>query len=227
METTVLLIEDENKVASFIKKGLEENSYHVSIASDGDIGISLAQNMYFDVVILDVRLGDTNGFEVCKAIRENNKIIPILMLTALGSISDKLQGFQLGADDYLVKPFEFDELLARMKALTKRTKFTQSESSTIRIADLELNTETKVVKRKNKVIELTAKEFFLLEYMVKNRDKVISRQDIAQNIWNIYFDTGTNVIDVYVNFLRKKIDKGFEPKLIHTVVGMGYILKSE
>ena len=227
MQTAVLLIEDENKVASFIKKGLEENDYLVSMAHEGKKGIELALHTNFDLIVLDLRLGDMSGFDVCKAVREQNKVVPILILTALGAISDKLQGFDLGADDYLVKPFEFEELLARIKVLTKRTKISKPESNMLRIADLEINSDTKIVKRNNKLIELTAKEFFLLEYMVKNRDRVISRVDIAENIWNIHFDTGTNVIDVYVNFLRKKIDKDFEPKLIHTVIGMGYILKED
>jgi len=227
MQTSVLLIEDELKVASFIKKGLEEYNYKVTMVNDGQSGIDLALHTYYDVIVLDLQLPDMSGFDICRTIRENNKVIPILILTALGTISDKLQGFELGADDYLVKPFDFNELLARVKVLTKRVKYVKPETNVLRIADLEINSETKIVKRNNKLIELTAKEFFLLEYMVKNRDRVISRVDIAENIWNIHFDTGTNVIDVYVNFLRKKIDKDFEPKLIHTVIGMGYILKDE
>jgi two-component system, OmpR family, copper resistance phosphate regulon response regulator CusR len=223
----ILIIEDEPKVASFIKKGLEENSFTASIAYDGSSGIKMAHEANYDLIILDVNLPNVNGFEVCRNIRSRNPAVPILMLTALGSTEDKITGFDAGADDYLVKPFEFKELVARLKALAKRSAMGASPGSILRVADLEMNIETKSVKRAGKRIELTAKEFSLLEFLLKNKGKSISRAAIAEKVWDITFDTGTNVIDVYVNFLRKKVDKDFSPKLIHTQIGMGYIIKED
>ncbi|MDJ1480977.1 response regulator transcription factor [Cytophagaceae bacterium YF14B1] len=223
----ILVIEDEPKVASFIQKGLEEQTYDVEIAFDGFIGQKMALSTSYDVIIMDVNLPQINGFELCKNLRNNHLRTPILMLTAFGTTDDKLTGFDAGVDDYMVKPFEFRELLARIKALYKRSTDAGSSSNILRVADLELNTDDKSVKRGGKKIDLTAKEFGLLEYFIRNKGKVVSRVDIAEKVWEITFDTGTNVIDVYVNFLRKKIDKDFEPKLIHTVVGMGYILREE
>jgi two-component system, OmpR family, copper resistance phosphate regulon response regulator CusR len=220
-----LIIEDEPKVASFIKKGLEEFSYKADTAYDGPSGVKMALAHSYDAIILDVGLPEMNGFEACKAIREKNQTVPILMLTALSATDDKLTGFDSGADDYLVKPFEFKELVARLKALTKRALGDSATIKTLNAADLELNLETKTVKRAGKKIDLTAKEFALLEYMLRNKGKNITRSAIAEKVWDITFDTGTNVIDVYVNFLRKKIDKDYPKKLIHTKVGMGYILK--
>jgi len=222
----ILLIEDEIKVAAFIKKGLQENDFEITIAENGSKGLNLITDYYFDLVILDINLPDINGFEVCKEIRKFNNKIPILMLTALSSLENKLEGFENGADDYLSKPFEFKELLARIKALLKRSLVVDLESNILKIEDLEINLKTKIVKRSNKIIELTAKEFHLLEFLVRNKNRVVSRVDIAEKIWDINFDTGTNVIDVYINFLRKKIDKDFNIKLIHTIIGMGYILKN-
>jgi two-component system copper resistance phosphate regulon response regulator CusR len=221
----ILIVEDEPKVASFIKKGLEEQSYLVEQAFDGIIGKSMALSNTYDVIILDVNLPGMNGFELSKIIRESDIKTPILMLTALGTTDDKLTGFDAGADDYLVKPFEFRELLARIKALYKRTNENQTSAKILKVADLELNLDEKIAIRGGKKIDLTAKEFGLLEYFIRNKGKVVSRVDIAEKVWEINFDTGTNVIDVYVNFLRKKVDKEFEKKLINTVVGMGYILK--
>ncbi|MBA3971465.1 MAG: response regulator transcription factor [Bacteroidetes bacterium] len=221
----ILIIEDEPKVASFIKKGLEENQYEAKIAFDGAIGIRMALKEEYDVIILDINLPIINGYEVCRQVRLNMPNLPILMLTALGDTEDKLTGFDSGADDYLVKPFEFRELLARIKVLLKRNSIGNSTGNTLHIADLELNTDTKTVKRNNVRIELTAKEFTLLEYFLRNRGRVISRSELAAKIWEITFDTGTNVIDVYINFLRKKIDKDHSNKLIHTQIGMGYVLK--
>lgn len=170
-----------------------------------------------------------NGYELCKIIREKDKRLPVIMLTALNFMDNKIQGFDMGADDYIVKPFEFRELLARIKALLRRTDvpIELSEEKILSIADLEVNLDNKDVKRSGQKIILTAKEFQLLEYLLKNKGKVVSRSDIAKDVWDIDFDTQTNVIDVYVNFLRKKLDKDFSPKLIHTQVGMGYILKTE
>lgn len=223
----ILIVEDEQKVAAFIKKGLEVHGFEVEVAFDGQIGLRKGQSHSYDLIILDVNLPIINGFEVCKQLRESNIKTPILMLTALGTTKDKVMGFDLGADDYLVKPFEFEELLARVKALIKRARAAPLLETTLKVADLELNSESKVVTRNGKTIELTAKEFLLLEYLMRNKGKVLSRADIAEKIWDISFDTGTNVIDLYIFYLRKKIDKDFTSKLIHTQVGMGYVLKEK
>lgn len=221
----ILIVEDEPKVATFIKKGLEENNFEAKIANDGQEGLDIAFNEFFDIIILDLNLPIISGLELCKQIRVVNSKVPIIMLTAMGTTEDKITGFNSGADDYLVKPFEFRELLVRVKALIKRSGNDTLISNILKVADLEMNLDTKVVKRGNKKIELTAKEFMLLEYFVRNKEKVHSRATIAEKVWDITFDTGTNVIDVYINFLRKKIDKDFTTKLIHTQVGMGYVLK--
>ncbi len=224
-EPRVLIVEDHVKVADSISKGLEENGFKTEVAYDGFIGKRLADANRYDLMILDVNLPQINGYELCSEIRIKNPKVPIIMHTALGSTDDKLLGFEKGADDYIVKPFEFRELLARIKALLKRVQPVTLNHSTLTVADLVIDLNSKSVTRGNKAIELTAKEFSLLEYLVRNKGKVISKTDIAEKIWNIHFDTGTNVIEVYVNFLRKKIDKNFPVKLIHTQIGMGYILK--
>lgn len=223
----ILVVEDEPKVAGFIKRGLEEQGYCIEVAYDGKVGKSMVLTNAYDLIILDINLPYTNGYELCQFIRNRNEQLPVLMLTALGSTEDKLTGFEMGADDYLIKPFEFRELTARTKVLLKRSFQSEAPARYIQITDLEINLESKTVKRAGLKIELTAKEYALLVYLAQNKGKVISRADIAEKIWDINFDTGTNVIDVYVNFLRKKIDRGFNPKLIHTQVGMGYILKVE
>lgn len=223
----ILVVEDEPKLASFIKKGLEEQSCEVEVAFDGQIGRTMAINNSYDVIVLDVNLPKINGFDVVQALRQQQIKTPVLMLTAMGSVDDKLTGFEAGADDYLVKPFEFRELMARLKALHKRGSDTGPQTNVLKVADLELDLNEKVARRAHKRIELTAKEFGLLEYLMRNRGRVVSRIDIAEKVWDIHFDTGTNVIDVYVNFLRKKIDKDYSTKLIHTVIGMGYMLKEE
>ena len=223
----ILIIEDEPKVAGFIQKGLEASGYLVEIARDGIAGRDEALIKPFDLILLDINLPKLNGFEVCKAIRIQNPAVPILMLTAMGTTDDKLEGFNRGADDYLVKPFEFRELLARVKVLLKRVQKLESPSTVLRIANLELNRDKKSVRRGNVGIDLTAKEFLLLEYLLLNVGKVISKKEIAEKIWGITFDTGTNVIEVYINFLRKKVDRDFTPKLIHTHVGMGYTIKED
>ncbi|HPX05704.1 MAG TPA: response regulator transcription factor [Tenuifilaceae bacterium] len=226
METAkILIVEDEPKVANFIKKGLDELTFAVDVVYDGIAGRDRALTGSFDVIILDVNLPGINGFEICKQLRDRSILTPVLMLTALGSTDDKLAGFDSGADDYLVKPFEFRELVARVRALIKRVQVAKRPQNIITVANLEINTDAKTVKRNDTLIELTAKEFNLLEYLVKNQGRVVSRAEISEHIWDINFDTGTNIIDVYVNFLRKKIDRDFTPKLIHTVIGMGYILK--
>jgi DNA-binding response OmpR family regulator len=221
----LLLVEDEPKLISFIKRGLEENGFETDIAYDGNVGERLAKSGNYNVIILDVNLPYKNGFEICSELRKNNIHTPVLMLTALGSTEDKLHGFDAGADDYLIKPFEFLELLARVKALSKRNSDDNTTTNVLRFADLVLDLNTKTVQRGGNSIDLTAKEFSLLEYFLRNKKRVISRGELADKVWDINFDTGTNVIDVYVNFLRKKIDKNFPNKLIHTQVGFGYILK--
>jgi len=227
-EIKILLIEDEKKIADTLSKGLKELDYHVETAYDGNIGMRLFDSGSFNMIITDINLPGMNGYDVCKTIRSRNQHIPIIMLTALSATDDKIEGFDAGADDYLVKPFEFKELLARIRALLKRTMNQQLPAGNIlTVADLELDVDSKEVTRAGKAIKLTAKEFQLLEYFMRNRNRVVSRADIAERVWELDFDTKTNVIDVYVNFLRKKIDKGFEPKLIHTQVGMGYMMKEK
>ncbi|MBZ0328635.1 MAG: response regulator transcription factor [Altibacter sp.] len=227
----ILVVEDEPDVLQFIRQGLEESGFEVEFAYDGECGKKLALSKKYDVIILDIIIPQLNGLELCKKIRKQNNAAKILLLTALGTLDDKLEGFEAGADDYLVKPFDFRELLARVNVLTKRTTpetdNLQKENYIIKVADLALNINNKRVKRGGKEIALTAKEFALLELLVLNKNKVVSKVEIAEKIWDINFDRGTNVIEVYINFLRKKIDKGFSVKLLHTLVGMGYILKGE
>jgi two-component system copper resistance phosphate regulon response regulator CusR len=221
----VLVIEDEPKVASFIKQGLEEQSVSVAIADDGNRGYAMAKSQDFDVIIMDVMLPHMNGFDLCKALRSDGMLTPVLMLTALNTTDEKVKGFDCGADDYLVKPFDFKELTARIKALKKRKNEIVQKAQILRVADLTLDMDARVVKREGKRIDVTQKEYALLEYMMKNTNKVISRNEIAQHVWGVDFDTRTNVIDVYINFLRKKVDKDHKVKLIHTVIGMGYTIK--
>lgn len=211
----ILIVEDEIKVAGFLKKGLEEIGYDTEIAFDGIMGLKLFQQSNFQIIILDINLPLLNGFELCKEIRKADSSIPIIMLTALSGTDNKIMGFDSGADDYLVKPFEFRELIARIKVLLKRYDINYFSNPILKIADLEMNTDTKIVKRGEDIINLTAKEFALLEYLLKNQNRVVSRVDIAEKIWDINFDTGTNVIDVYINFIRKKIDKYYSKKLLH------------
>jgi DNA-binding response OmpR family regulator len=219
----ILIVEDEPKVASFIKKGLEENSYEVDIAYDGLSAEKLVRSVRYDLFILDIIIPGINGLELCKRLKEINSNIPVLMLTALGTTDDKVTGFEAGASDYLVKPFEFRELMARVKVLLKKPDLSQEKVDRLIVGDLELDLERKVAHRGKLSIDLTAKEFSLLEYFMRNSGRVLSRIDIAEKVWDIKFDFGTNVVDVYVNFLRKKIDKGFDKKLIHTRVGFGYV----
>lgn len=223
----VLVVEDEPKLAEFVKKGLEENACNVDVAFDGQIGRNMALSNPYDVLVLDVNLPKINGFDLAQQLRQEQLSTPILMLTAMGSINDKLVGFGAGADDYLVKPFEFRELLVRLRALQRRSNDMLPQQNILKVADLELDMNEKVARRGQNTIDLTAREFALLEYLMRNRGRVVSRVDIAEKVWDIHFDTGTNTIDVYINFLRKKIDKDFTTKLIHTVVGMGYILKED
>jgi two-component system, OmpR family, copper resistance phosphate regulon response regulator CusR len=221
----ILLVEDEKKIAESLKKGLSEQNYQVEVAYDGLIGKKMFGQYPFDLVILDINLPGMNGYELCKEIRRKSLQIPVVMLTALSTTDDKIEGFDAGADDYIVKPFDFKELLVRVRALLRRLHQSIPSGNMLKVADLVMNLDSKEVTRSDQPIALTAKEFQLLEYLVRNKNRVVSRADIALNVWDIDFDTKTNVIDVYVNFLRKKLDKDFELKLIHTQVGMGYILK--
>ena len=226
-KVNILVVEDEPKVVAFLKKGLEEHGYSVDVAYDGHMGEKLAIKGGYDLVILDIIIPGMNGIELCKRIREKGIQIPVLMLTALGTTDDKVEGFDAGADDYLVKPFEFKELLARIKALTKRVSGIIHNSNTVKVFDLELDLNKKLAKREGKTIDLTAKEFSLLEYFMRNKGRVVTRAAISEEVWGINFDTGTNVVDVYVNILRKKIDRGFDSRLIHTRIGMGYIFDEQ
>jgi two-component system, OmpR family, copper resistance phosphate regulon response regulator CusR len=227
MKYNILLVEDEKKIADTLQAGLHEQNYNVVIAYNGLEGKQLYDEGKYDMIILDINLPFINGYELCKMIRQNDQKVPIMLLTALNFTENKIEGFELGADDYVAKPFEFRELSARVKALLRRVEVNESiiDEKVLRIADLEMNIDSKEVKRSGQKIPLTAKEFQLLEYLLRNTGKVVSRSDIAKDVWEIDFDTQTNVIDVYVNFLRKKLDKDYTPKLIHTQVGMGYILK--
>lgn len=222
---TILIIEDEKRVADLLKAGLEENGYQTMVAYDGAMGLRLFQAYSFQLVISDIILPKLDGFELCKEIRKQNERIPILMLTALGSADDKLEGFDAGADDYMVKPFDFRELIARVKVLLRRNgEAVVAPPEKVVYADLVINRNRHEVTRRNIPIKLSPKEYNLLLYMVEHAEKVISRVEIAEKVWNTHFDTGTNFIDVYINYLRKKIDKEFDVKLIHTKPGVGFIL---
>ncbi|MFD2527587.1 response regulator transcription factor [Flavihumibacter stibioxidans] len=224
-DISILLVEDEKKIAETLKKGLEELQYEVDLAYDGNAGREMFDNQSYDLVIADINLPGMNGYELLKHIRGVNQQVPVLLLTALSSTEDKIEGFETGADDYIVKPFDFAELVVRIRALLKRVQLQAPMGKSLRVNDLVMNLDSKEVSRAGNPIQLTAKEFQLLEYMIRNKNRVVSRADIALNVWDIDFDTGTNVIDVYVNFLRKKIDRDYDMKLIHTQVGMGYVLK--
>lgn len=223
----LLVVEDEPKVATFIKKGLQTQSYSVAIASTGEESKSLLAKTRFDLIILDVNLPDITGLELAEYIRNQPSQVPILMLTALDTIADKLLGFEAGADDYLAKPFDFMELLARVKVLLRRAPTVEVPGRLLRVSDLELDLHERVARRNGQTIDLTAREYALLEYLMRNAGRVVSRVDIAEHVWDIGFDTGTNVIDVYVSYLRAKIDKDYPNKLIHTLIGMGYVLKEK
>lgn len=225
-ERKILVIEDEQKIADTLKVGLTENGYYVEVAYDGKIGERLFFAHNFNLVILDINLPGINGYELAKIIRARNVHIPIIMLTSLSTLNDKMEGYDAGADDYLVKPFEFRELLVKIRVLLKRTMNQNIPVGNIlQAADLRMNLDSKEVKRGHVTISLTAKEFQLLEFLLRNKNRVVSRADIAVNVWDIDFDTNTNIIDVYISYLRNKIDKPYDRKLIQTHVGMGYILK--
>ena len=220
----ILLVEDEEKVARFIKEGLTAEGYEVEIAADGKSGERKALDGDFDLILLDVLLPKKNGFEVLHALRSNGLRTPIMMLTARSATEDVVQGLDHGAEDYLTKPFAFNELLARIRSLLRRER----QSPTVyRLADLHLNTMTRKATRGGTVIELTAREFALLEYLMRHPHTLITRQQLAKEIWGFNFDPGTNIIDVYINHLRKKIDLGFEKKLLHTERGKGYYVSDK
>jgi DNA-binding response OmpR family regulator len=225
----ILLIEDDTRVCSFINKGLSENGFDVTVAMDGTMGLKLALNNQFDLLILDIMLPNINGLEVCRQIRIQNKSLPILFLTAMGSTENVVIGLESGADDYLVKPFKFIELIARIKTLLRRGgKIEESDVTdhdVYKFADLTLDDTEKSVYRNDHEISLTSTEFRLLLMFMKNPRKVLSRIDMLHEVWGVNFDMGTNVVDVYVNYLRKKLDKYGDQKLIQTVIGMGYVLK--
>ncbi|MGB2959318.1 MAG: response regulator transcription factor [Bacteroidota bacterium] len=221
----ILIVEDEKKVARFIQQGLQEEQYTVDVASDGQRGLELATTCDFDLIILDLMLPHKDGLQFTREYRANNAATPILMLTAKTATEDKVAGLDSGADDYITKPFAFAELLARVRSLLRRGSL--EKGTVLAIADLELDTVTHKAKRGNRTIDLTAKEYALLEFLIRNKERVLSRAIISEHIWDYNFDTGTNLIDVYVNHLRNKIDSGSAHRLIHTVRGVGYVMKME
>jgi len=223
----VLLIEDEPKMLRSLRKGLEEHLIEVDTAADGTAGQQLAERNDYSVIISDVIMPGLTGLELVRYLRTTGDRTPIILLTALGQTDDKITGFEAGADDYLTKPFEFRELLVRVRALARRPVATYQNSPALRFADMEMNIETKEFFRDGRKIPLTPREFALMEYFLKNPGRVISKTEISERVWNLNFDTGTNVIEVYVNFLRKKVDKDFDKKLIHTQFKNGYILREE
>ncbi|MPL86309.1 Transcriptional regulatory protein CusR [bioreactor metagenome] len=224
----ILIIEDEQRVADVLRRGLEEMGYLAFVAYDAEMGLRLFRSGQYELVISDIILPKMNGFDLVKEIKEQNKSIPVIMLTALGTTDDKLEGFDAGADDYIVKPFDILELEARIRVLLKRgiSDDTKQQVKELIYADLQANLLTKTVYRNKQEIKLTPKEFNLLVYMMQNPERVLSRTEISEQVWNTHFDTGTNFIDVYINYLRKKIDRNFDTKLIHTKPGMGFILYS-
>jgi heavy metal response regulator len=220
----ILVVEDERKVASFIKKGLEEEGYAVDVAADGEEGLVMALTRVHDLIILDIRLPRRDGLRVLQALRHDGVTAPVLLLTVRATIEDKVLGLDAGADDYLTKPFAFQELVARVRALLRRR--TEGEPTVLHIGDLTLDPARRIVTRGGEKIDLTPREFALLDYFMRNPGRVLTRTMIAEHVWDYSFDTSTNVIDVYVNYLRKKVDAGREPKLLHTMRGVGYVLKA-
>jgi DNA-binding response OmpR family regulator len=225
----ILVVEDEQRIAELLKKGLEEFGYFVTLSFDGEMGKRLINSHTYDLIITDVILPQMNGFELCKEIRKVQPDVPIIMLTALGTTDDKLDGFDSGADDYMVKPFDLRELNARVNILLKRKGADRNITKTdhLEYAGMKLDLDTKTVTRGDKEMKLTPKEFNLLQYMMLNAERVLSRTEISEKVWDTHFNTGTNFIDVYINYLRVKVDKGFDSKLIHTRPGLGFILKKE
>jgi DNA-binding response OmpR family regulator len=224
----ILIVEDEKKIADTLKIGLNENGFDAEVAYDGTIASRMFKDNRYDLVLLDINIPGINGYELCRNFRSANAQIPVIMITSLIGLNNKIEGYNSGADDYLVKPFEFRELLLKIKVFLKRTPSRQpAEKGLLKAGNLQLDMDSKIVTRGDKVINLTAKEFLLLEFLLKNKNKIVSRRDIALQVWENDFDTNTNVIDVYINYLRNKVDKHFDQKLIYTQVGMGYILKDK
>lgn len=222
----LLIVEDEPNLLSILRKGLSEKDNDVSVALDGTTALEMISNTNFDVVVMDIMLPDSNGIDICRRLRAEKNFVPILLLTALGTTENIVTGLNSGADDYLVKPFKFSELEARIAALARRSTQEHRPNSLIQIEDLEIDNRAKSVKRKGEIIQLTAKEFNLLYYLASNAGKILSRENILENVWDINFDMNTNVVDVYINYLRNKIDKPYSVKLIQTIKGLGYIIKS-
>jgi DNA-binding response OmpR family regulator len=221
----ILVVEDESKVANFLKKGLEQSGYEVHLASDGETGFDMFRATEYDLVLVDLMLPRMSGWELIPLLRKDKPALPILALTAKGSVGDRVRGLNLGCDDYLVKPFSFAELLARIQAQLRRG--TALSTAEMRVADLAIDPLKRRVTRAGKVIELSNKEFALLEYLLRNKDQIVTRNMITENVWDASFDNITNVVDVYINYLRNKLDRGFETRLIHTVRGVGYTLRSQ
>ncbi len=222
MGTHILIVEDELRLAEILQKQLQESGFKADIANDGYVGKRMMEKKDYDLIVLDINLPLMNGYELCKEIRKKNSKIPIIMLTALGTPDNKLIGFEAGADDYVLKPFDYRELLARINVFLKRKNVVLPDSRKLSIADFEMDLDTKTASRSGKKIDLTSKEFALMETFLVNKDKLLSREFIIEKVWDLDFETGTNIIDVYVNYLRKKIDKDFEPKIIHTKFGFGF-----
>jgi heavy metal response regulator len=221
----ILVVEDEKKVASFIRQGLGEEGYAVDVASNGEEGLAMARDGVHDLIILDIGLPKMNGLQVLQELRRRKVTAPVLLLTVRATIEDKVLGLDAGADDYLTKPFAFQELVARVRALLRRR--TEGGPAVLQFADLTLDPARHTAFRGGQKIDLTAKEFALLDYFMRNPGRVLTRTMIIEHVWDYDFDTGTNVVDVYVNYLRKKIDSDREPKLIHTIRGVGYVMKAE
>jgi len=221
-ETHILIVEDELRLAEILQKQLQESGFKADVANDGYVGKRMMEKSEYDLVVLDINLPLMNGYELCKEIRKKNSKIPIIMLTALGTSENKLVGFEAGADDYVLKPFDYRELLARINVFLKRKNIAVPESRKLSIADFEMDLDRKTATRSGKKIDLTSKEFALMETFLLNKNKLLSREFIIEKVWDLDFETGTNIIDVYVNYLRKKIDKYFEPKIIHTKFGFGF-----
>lgn len=219
----VLIVEDEKNLARILKKGFEENSFTVELSHDGEEGLYMAETFPFDAVILDIMLPKLDGISVLERLREKKIAVPVIMLTAKGEVEDRVAGLNTGADDYVPKPFDFSELLARLRAVIRRNKGTAS--SLIQFGDLEIDTNSQTVRRASREIKLSAKEYRILEYFIMNRERVISRAELIDHVYETDYDLDSNVIDVYINYLRNKIDKGFDTQLIHTVRGAGYVLK--
>lgn len=225
----IVIIEDDRRIAQNISRGLQQEGYATEVVYEGENGRQLALRPEVELVILDLTLPGISGFEVCRSVRAERPHLPIIMLTALSEVEDKIEGLSLGADDYMVKPFDLRELIARVATCFRRADLRQEQKTddVWQVANLTVNVDKKEVKRGDVVIDLTAREFALLEYLIRNRGRVLAKIDIAETVWGLTFDPGTNVVEVYINYLRKKIDRDFEPKLIHTRSGMGYVLKEE